>query len=202
MAYVPGFAFDVFVSFAHADNQPFGRRPAWVTAFVKELNTYLQLYCRNKCSIFFDPQGTVRIGKPLAHELAQNAGNSATFIPVTSPNYVDPESWGLDELKAFAEAGRNGQRIFPIELLPLEGRRQYPPPIDGLTRHIFWSHMDDLVPFMMSPKTATGERKIIGLGRQVQLHLQEMRNLLNGDSNSNSEAASARKQQTSHEIRS
>jgi TIR domain len=184
MACVPGFAFDVFVSFAHADNQPFAGRPAWVTAFVKELNTYLGYYFRGRCSFFFDQRGSVQIGKPLPSELAQCAGNSAVFIAITSPNYVDPQSWGLDELNAFAVPGRDGQRIFPIELLPLESRREYPLALRELTRFKFWEPSEAQAPDMISLKSKKGREKIIGLGWQVKLHLEEMCNAVgpnNGD---------------------
>jgi hypothetical protein len=62
-AYVTGFRYDVFVSYAHVDNVPLeGADKGWVTIFIKNLENYLaRKLGRNCASIWID------------HNLAGNA---------------------------------------------------------------------------------------------------------------------------------
>jgi hypothetical protein len=178
MTYLPGFMYAIFVSFAHLDNQRFGAsRPPWVTCFVRELDKSIRMLLgtRTDLTIFFDGHGSLEAGRPFAHELARSAGSSAVFLAITSPAYVNEDSWALDELRAFKDAGREGQRIFPIELLPLDDERDYPPAVRELARFKFWATNRDRVPVPIPPKSEAFHHKVWGLADQMQRHLKYMR---------------------------
>src|ERR1051326_1623375 len=100
MAYVREFKNDVFVSYAHADNQPnpFGDR--WVNEFVKNLETELRrrLGGTEDLRIFFDSR-SLR-GNDHLQVLLENARSSAVFVAIVSPSYV-ARTWTQDELAAF-----------------------------------------------------------------------------------------------------
>jgi hypothetical protein len=65
----------------------------------------------------------------------ENARQSAIFLPVISPSYVE-RPWPQDELQAFVEATAEPGRIFAVELLPPIG--EYPEPLRHLKRKAFW----------------------------------------------------------------
>ena len=176
-AYVPGFAYDVFVSFAHLDNRRFGPRPPWVTWFVRDLDTCIrmQLGTRKELAIFFDSRGGVESGTPLATELARSAGSAATFLAVTSPAYVDKDSWALDELRAFEDSRRTDQRIFPIELLPVDGADGYPSALRDLMRFNFWTENRERIPVPIPPRSQALCQRLLTLSNQMARHLKQMR---------------------------
>ena len=54
MAFVPGFKHDVFVSYAHFDNEPDTQDIRWVSRFQADLKTALRQRLGTEPSIFFD----------------------------------------------------------------------------------------------------------------------------------------------------
>lgn len=181
--YVPDFAYDVFVRFAHLDNRRFGPRPPWVTCLVHELETYIQvqLGTRKKPAIFFDERGNVEGGRPLKSELARSAAAAATFLAITSPAYVDKESWALYELRAFQRSQSADRRIFPIEFLPIDHDHEYPGALGGLVRPKFWAENKDRIPAPFSPKSQPLCQKLWNLCYQMGCHLKSMRASRIGD---------------------
>jgi hypothetical protein len=185
MAYVANLdlAYDVFVSFAYTDNQRFGTTsPPWVDRFVGQLEKTIQQQLGKKdVDIFFD-RYSLEAGRPLASELVRCAGSSAIFVAITSPSYVNEDSWCLDELRAFEKAGRRAgrsdQRIFPIELLPLDDEEHYPAVVRKLTRSQFWRPTTrDRVPAPIRPDTRAFYERVWGLGDQIARHLKSMRSV-------------------------
>lgn len=97
-AYIPDFKHDIFVSYAHADDQPFGDPDGWVTTMVGKLKNLLGTKLGQKYSLMMD------------HELARNEGltdqlvlavqNSATLLVVLSPAYLASE-WCRRERENF-----------------------------------------------------------------------------------------------------
>jgi hypothetical protein len=181
MAYVDGFKFDFFASHAHIDNQRFGpARPPWVNCLVAQLAKTIQmrLGTREGIKAYFDGHGSVEAGRRLTSDLTCSASASAIFVAVISPAYVNEGSWALGELRAFAKAARTHQRIFPIELLPLENERDYPPAVRNLARFKFWTLNKDRVPVPISPASVLFYDSVWVLGDQMQRHLKSMRQAL------------------------
>lgn len=130
MAYVPGFDCDVFVSYAHADNEgPHGERAGgWVEALAEEL----QLNINRRLVL---PKDTVKVftdyelptNKPITPELLTRVRGAAVLLVVMSPYYLASD-WCRRERGAFLQVARDRiaqGRVFIVKYLDVD-RRQWP----------------------------------------------------------------------------
>jgi hypothetical protein len=82
MAYVPDFGYDLFISYAHADD--FG----WIERLKCELESTLsrKLRASTKLSIFFDNQ-ELRAGRLIDTDISASLDASVFFLAIVSPRY-------------------------------------------------------------------------------------------------------------------
>jgi TolB-like protein/Tfp pilus assembly protein PilF len=96
---VPGFEYDVFISYRQNDNLPsydFGRqgRSGWVTEFVKSLEEELAATIKEPVSVYFD--SNPYDGLLETHDVDDSLKEKLKcfiFIPVISQTYCDPKSF-------------------------------------------------------------------------------------------------------------
>jgi hypothetical protein len=112
MAYVPGFEHDVFISYARENNVPDLNDVKWVTDFFVNLQRYLLGRIRG-ADVYFDTRD-FEAGHELG-DLIEHARNSALFVVILSPRYIEPDKFTLKELKAFREASSPRGPIVVIE---------------------------------------------------------------------------------------
>lgn len=124
---IPGFEYDIFVSYRHNDNKYDG----WVTEFVEKLNQELDATLKDKLSIFFDrnPQEGLRESHQVDESIT-NKIKSLIFIPIISQTYCDTNSFAWkQEFKVFrseSEHDRIGRNIklpngnFASRILPVK----------------------------------------------------------------------------------
>src|SRR5262245_40024767 len=118
MAYVRGFKYDIFISYAHADDAADPQGVKWVSDFQVFLKRAVTQHLGgHEPGVFFDALD-LHPNQAIQDVLA-NACRSAVFLPVISPSYVNRE-WPLDELTAFCEAAAGPGHIFAVELIPPE----------------------------------------------------------------------------------
>ena len=129
---VPGYEYDIFISYRHKDNKYDG----WVTEFVSNLKKEIAATFKEELSIYFDnnPQDglleTQHVDKSLEGKL-----KCLIFIPILSQTYCDPESFAWrHEFCAFNKLANSDQfglyirlangnvnsRILPIKIHELE----------------------------------------------------------------------------------
>lgn len=138
MAIVPGYEYDIFISYAHADNADPEGGDGWVSQFVKRFGTVLRQRLGSvaeELSIFFDNR--VTSANTQLSELLSAVGKSALFLAVGSPSYATRD-WPRRELDSFFKRPSDLSRLFVIECLPLNEGEKYPPPLDGYIRLQFW----------------------------------------------------------------
>jgi hypothetical protein len=136
MPSVTGYPIDIFVSYAHSDNEaPEGDRP-WVSRLVTDLQLSLARRLGAKPEIYFDLR-KLTTGTFLK-DLLDNVRRSAVFLAIVSPSYVKRD-WTRDELKAFVSNPGATARLCPIELLPLDSERDYPVEFAEVKRASFWN---------------------------------------------------------------
>ncbi len=111
---IPGFEYDIFISYRQKDNK--GER--WVTAFVEALKTELESTFKEEISLYFDVNPhdglleTYDVNASLSKKL-----NCLVFIPVISRTYCDPNSFAWEhEFKAFVEQSNNDRFGLKISL--------------------------------------------------------------------------------------
>ena len=125
---LPGFEYDIFVSYRHNDNKYDG----WVTEFVEKLTQELNATLKDKLTIFFDKNP--KEGLQETHHVDQSINTkikSLIFIPIISQTYCDTSSFAwVQEFKVFKEEserdtigrtiklpnGNFGSRILPVKI--------------------------------------------------------------------------------------
>jgi len=129
---IPGFEYDIFVSYRHNDNKYDG----WVTEFVEKLNQELDATLKDKLSIFFDKNPSD--GLLESHQVDQSISSkikAVIFIPIISQTYCDTKSFAWNhEFLLFSKAasqdrfgreiklnsGNVASRILPVRIHEIE----------------------------------------------------------------------------------
>jgi len=129
---LPGFEYDIFVSYRHNDNKYDG----WVTEFVDKLTQELNATLKDKLTIFFDKNP--KEGLQDTHHVDQSINTkirSLIFIPIISQTYCDTSSFAwVQEFKVFKDEserdsigrtikllnGNFGSRILPVKIHDIE----------------------------------------------------------------------------------
>lgn len=177
MAFVNGYDFDVFISYAHADNEADALGEAWVSAFVQNLQTALEQRSGQvgQIKFYYDNQ-TLQGNHPL-EEILRNVTRSATFVAVCSPTYATRE-WTRDELRTFVGSG-DPTRLFAIERIPLYGSDRYPDPLNDYHRIPFWQkdqvEADIALPITPQLNAQLYYARVHKLAEQIRGQLMQMR---------------------------
>lgn len=118
MAYVPSFEHDVFISYAHADNED-KRVTAFRDSLVRRLTSVLGSRAFHKPVewVFFDQTG-LRTGDQFSPKLERAARRSAVMISLLSKSYLGKE-WCMKEPIWFEEAGKLARDPIERRLIPL-----------------------------------------------------------------------------------
>lgn len=100
---------DVFISYAHLDNVPFGEeQKRWVDDFHRDLATRLQHLRRTPVSIWRDPK---LLGNDVfGAEIEERVRDASVLVVVLSPPYSESE-WCRKELELFLRAAEEEQRL-------------------------------------------------------------------------------------------
>jgi|GEM_PF-1496213 len=154
MSFLSGYENDVFISYSYDDNAPGLIGEPWVTQFVGYIETSLRqrLGCGEELKVYFDCRDLS--SNSVLENLLHQAKNSATFIAITSPSYVQRE-WTIKELEAFASVENYVDRLFVAEMLPLDAPMTYPDLLDGNSRIRYWkeSGPESRVRMTITPET-------------------------------------------------
>lgn len=117
MAFVPGYEYDIFISYAHVDDIPdAGAEKGWVTTLINSLRTRLaqRLGRSDAFKIWMDPELANR--GSLTPQILDAIRKSATIVIILSPGYL-ASWWCLREKNSFLESLKEGRdsRIFLVE---------------------------------------------------------------------------------------
>jgi hypothetical protein len=148
MSFVPGYEQDVFISYAHVDDEPFfdaagpDQSVGWVARFVRLLkNELAQKVGRAEgFSVWLDSHD-LRGNHTLNEEIAARLDRAANFVAILSPSYV-ASRWCQDEARLFAQrfAGDLTGRVFVVEKAPLDDDSAVPQALAGVVNYRFWYH--------------------------------------------------------------
>ena len=135
MGLVSGYNNDVFISYSHIDNQPFGSPGGgWVDIFHEYLQTFVNVHVGRRINVWRDRRLTG--AEVFSDEIEQQLRSSAVLVSVISPGYMQSE-WCNRELVGFSKAAQDGgnlrvgnlQRVVKVLRLPVE-RSVLPPLLD------------------------------------------------------------------------
>jgi hypothetical protein len=175
MAYVPGYKHDVFVSYAHFDNEEDAQDVRWVSRFQADLKNALRQRLGEDPVVFYDTRNFE--ANDQVDNLVEHARQSAVFLAVCSPSYV-ARAFTIGELTAFCDTGPNANRVVTVELLPVEDAQNHPL-LRARKRTPFWwkDQTEQDIPLRLTPKfnpEMYNERLQI-LAHQVKKLLAEIR---------------------------
>ena len=121
MAFVNGFENDVFVSYAHADNEVDALGDAWVHQFQQNLSIALKqrLGRGDEINIYFDAR-RLQGNHPLDEILDSVRKRSALFLAVGSPSYVNRAVDARRARRLRRAISDDQTRLFALERLPLD----------------------------------------------------------------------------------
>jgi hypothetical protein len=138
MSYLKDYANDVFVSYAHVDDQPLpGTRYGWSCTLVDALKILLaeQLGRAELLAVWRDLG--LAGNAPVTAEILGQLKTSALLLVVLSEGYLASD-WCKDEQEGFLElAGKGTRRIFVVERMPIERARK-PQAFRDVTGYPFW----------------------------------------------------------------
>jgi TolB-like protein len=111
---IPGFEYDVFISYRQKDNKHDG----WVTEFVNNLKGELESTFKEEISVYFDINP--HDGLLETHDVDASLKDKLKcliFIPIISRTYCDPKSFAWEhEFKAFVELASKDQFGLKVKL--------------------------------------------------------------------------------------
>ncbi len=111
---IPGYEYDIFISYRQKDNK--GDR--WVSEFVEALKTELESTFKEEISVYFDinPHDGLLETHDVDASLKEKL-KCLIFIPIISRTYCDPKSFAWEhEFKAFVEQASQDQFGLKIKL--------------------------------------------------------------------------------------
>ena len=186
MSFLPNYEDDIFISYAHNDNQALleGQR-GWIDNFHQALEKRLQVHLGAKAKIWRDPR--LQGNDYFADALVEQIPRVAILVSVLSPSYINSE-WCRKEMELFcriaSETGGvrmgNRARIFKVEKInvPLG---KLPPELQGMTGSAFY-YMDEKAnrPRELSPEAGPHAsdywQKIYDVAQDITSLLEDMRN--------------------------
>jgi len=147
MSYLtPEFDYDVFISYAHNDDQPvLGEK--WVTELDNELRTLVLEYLGQEPTFWRDPD--IRNNEDFREKIAARLARTATLLTVVSESFFE-RPWCQLELEEFCRNAesrlglRVGEKVRIFKVFKSEIKRQgLPKQFEGTERYVFYGKIPD-----------------------------------------------------------
>ena len=138
------FTNDVFISYAHIDNQPVGETRGWIDTMTEWLSVRLTQLLGAEATVWRDSR--LQGDQYFAGEIGDNLAGTRLLVPIVTPRYVKSE-WCRGELREFCERAararteRNQSRVFKIAKTPVDDEL-LPDELRGLLGYVFYEHDD------------------------------------------------------------
>ncbi len=156
------FARQVFISYAHLDNQPLGAdQTGWVSLFHSTLQTLLSQRLGSVADIWRDDK--LHGNDDFSNEILDQLAGTAVFVSILTPRYLKSE-WCKKEILSFCQQAEdrhslmvgNKARIIKVLKLPVEEGSDLPPVVGRLLGYDFYEVDEERVPHELDP--AYGDR--------------------------------------------
>jgi hypothetical protein len=179
MAFVPGFEHDIFVSYAHVDDQPApGVEHGWVTTLVKIVQLRLDALLGRKRAHSLWMDHSLAQDVRFSEEIMRTLQNTATLLIVLSPGYVASE-WCDRERRTFMQLIRQrldaDQRVFVVQRDVVEDRER-PEELKDVRGYQFWEYRGKRPRILGDPKPRDDDEvyfeKVDDLARDIAKQLK------------------------------
>ena len=127
MGYLTNFEDDVFISYAHNDDDAYAQEASgWVTGLHQDLQQRVRNYLGTDAQFWRD--SAIRKNDEFTNKIFNRLVKTATFLSVLTPSFIHSE-WCTREVQAFAGHAEDNlgmlidgerSRIFKVEKMPVE----------------------------------------------------------------------------------
>jgi len=178
---VVSFKKDLFISYAHIDNQPLTpEHEGWISRFHASLNALLSMRLGKQARIWRDDK--LQGNDVFAEEIVAQFGHTAVLVSVLTPRYLQSE-WCTREVSEFcAHAEASGgvvidrrARVFKVLKTPVDNEEPLPPIMRDLLGYDFYA-IEDGTPLELD--AAYGEKFAQDYNRKVTKLAFEIAQLL------------------------
>jgi hypothetical protein len=109
VAYLPGFEYDIFISYAHVDNlSPYGEEKGWIDQFHAHLDIMISRRFGRQGMVKFWRDPKLDGGQLFDKTIHDSIGDSALLIAFTSNGYLKSD-YCRQELKWFSDKAKNDE---------------------------------------------------------------------------------------------
>ncbi len=156
-----GYAKDIFISYAHLDNEPLTPgEDGWITRFHATLQALLNMRLGHPSRIWRDDK--LQGNDVFSDEIMQQFGDTAVLLSILTPRYLNSE-WCTREISEFCLAAEQGggivfdnkARIFKVLKTPVDTEDTLPPVAKEVLGYEFFAY-DNEVPLELD--AAYGEK--------------------------------------------
>lgn len=161
---------DLFISYAHIDNQPLTpEQKGWITRFHASLEALLSMRMGGKAQIWRDNK--LKGNDVFADEIVDQFAQTAVLVSVLTPRYLNSD-WCNKEVAAFCKSAdqsggmvvENKARIFKILKAPVDTQESLPSVVKDVLGYEFFTFEDE-TPLELDP--AYGEKFAQDYNRKV-----------------------------------
>ena len=181
MAYVPNCKCDVFVSFAHLDDEAIGNRPPWVSSFASDLKKVLRMRLgvreEEGLKVYFTGHGEPRDRRRpriRADEERRLVGDLRRrhLAGLCRRRFLDDA-----RARRLPEGdGRRRAASSPSSIRRSTRSEEYPPTLRDLKRMAFWQkHPEREIPVTMASGSDVYLQTLFDLAEQIRRQLKKMR---------------------------
>jgi hypothetical protein len=175
MSYVPGFKYDIFISYAREDDGYAQEQNAegWVQRFKRQLAGELAQLLGGQFSedfVFLDKH-RLRVGQSFPVELDDGARRSAVLLAIVSPSYADSE-WCSRERRVFRERFRDAEFAECLVVVNVRNTDLLPPTLANA------QHFDFIRPGSEEPYLSNTREWLEGVNKlasQIKIVLRNLR---------------------------
>jgi hypothetical protein len=174
MGYLPNFDEDIFISYAHFDDDLFPPEEwGWVTRLHQDLEQRVRGYLGAGVNVWRDCE--IRNNEDFTKKILNRLMRTAAFLSVLSPSFLQRD-WCQRELESFTghAEGNLGilidderSRIFKVEKIPI-ARNKLPPSMQGTKTYRFFYQPDPA-----QPDRTKELRPVLG-GEYLRRYFEEM----------------------------
>ncbi len=172
---------DLFISYAHIDNEPIPPYEGWISRFHEALEAFVSMRMGGRVNIWRD--GKLSGNDVFSDEIIDQFAKTAILVSILSPRYVQSE-WCSREMHEFCEAANqslgvvvnNKSRVIKVIKTPVEGEETLPEIARQVLGYPFYTMEKGKAPLELDP--AFGDEFAQAFNRKVGQLAWDIKELL------------------------
>lgn len=172
---------DLFISYAHIDNEPIPPFEGWISRFHETLEAFVSMRMGGEVNIWRD--GKLSGNDVFSDEIIDQFQKTAILVSVLSPRYVQSE-WCSREMREFCEVAdkslgvvvNNKSRVFKVIKTPVDGEDTLPEIARQILGYEFYKMEKGKAPLELDP--AYGEEFAQAYNRKIGQLAWDIKELL------------------------